>query len=98
MEHLGNVRRRIKWAAQGNEAATNKLLTLLSGLEFDRALWEEITQHMADTQSHLRNALGYLPDSEAKTDWEALLQDEARPPDMVRSAVKGAHFAGKEQQ
>ena len=60
----GPVRRRILWAMEENQAAQEKLLLLVPGLEIDRALWEEITRHMANVQSHLGNIVGYLPGQE----------------------------------
>jgi hypothetical protein len=54
---LCQIHSRMLWAKADNKAASDKLLTLLSGLPIDRKLWTEISEHLADVDAHLQNAL-----------------------------------------
>jgi hypothetical protein len=81
-EDLRYVRSRTEYAVKDIEAVSAKLLSLLIGVEIDRSLWEEITLHLADCQSHLGNALDRLPENEEpeKIDWETLVRGETLRP------------------
>src|SRR5579859_481516 len=85
IEREQHIRRRILWALKDNQDAMDKLLILLAGQSYDRALWEEISGHLADAQSHLNNGLSYLPEhKEDPVDWKTLVEQEITPPPWIR--------------
>ena len=64
------IRKRLEWALHDNKATIDKSLRLLSELgplsEEQRALWVEITEHMANVESHLQNAFPRVPELPTK--------------------------------
>ena len=62
---------RVTWALEDELAATKKIYHLVSELPGTENLkdeypqWREITQHLADCESHLKNALRYFPQEDA---------------------------------
>jgi len=84
-EEEQHIRRRILWALKDNQDAMDKLLTLLVGESYDKALWEDISRHLADAQSHLNNGLSYLPEyREEPVDWKTFVEQETTPPPWIR--------------
>ena len=58
------VQVRLEWALEDHKATTEKIYTFVSGENRDdKALWFEITKHLANTESHLKNVLRRIADS-----------------------------------
>jgi hypothetical protein len=73
------VTRQLQWALEENKATMSKAHELTAGLNFDdaeTALWHEIIKHIADGQSHLKNALSKMPELPEPVRDEQPLQSE----------------------
>jgi hypothetical protein len=65
-DQLARFRQRITWALEDSTAGGLKLYALLAEMDLSdqQTLWEEITLHLADCQSHLINALRHATQGE----------------------------------
>jgi hypothetical protein len=61
------IRHRLLWAQEDIKAIREKSLELMSMLgpfdERQHALWEEVTLHIANADSHITNALQRVPET-----------------------------------
>ena len=72
-----------------HQQATQALFTLLRGLPYDRALWEQITTHLENMRSHLYNALQQLPEEEKgeRVDWHSWARAELEEAERIKMGI-----------
>ena len=82
---MDKMYRWLSQALEDSEQTSLKMHQLLSGLNINKELWEEITEHMADTTCLLRNALNEIPKPEKpiEPDWKELLMQEKQSYERV---------------
>lgn len=90
---LCQIHSRLLWSRGDNKAAFDKLLILLQGLPIDQALWREISEHLADVDAHLHNALQHFALGEKVIEQQPWIQIEQQwksNSDLLKTCLEAA--------